>query len=216
MSNYNKGLAKQRILEFCRFPVPRSRSEISNYLKLSVPGFYPKSNSHRVSLFIEDLIQDLANSGLIVDYTPNDSTWKNTRKLVSHYFNQNKRHSPRKLSKLYQTNIFCLAGSQYFSILPVIKDINLDLVALWYNFTKDKETEPQFENFFMQMLNLAYCCSFPEIKSKFRIEIYQLDFTERERGLLERIFDYSEKITSKFNIPFSPNAAAALEFLRML
>ena len=150
MTNYNKFETGQKIIEFCRFPIPRTPTEIVNHLKKEVKDFYPKSRSNIVVRFLkQNHLEELVAKNILVEYFPSDSTWTSTRQLMKHFFKNQNLTVPRKVSALYQINFLYLQHTPHIYKLPVLRDINLDLITLFYPMIKDKKVD----NFFWAVLN---------------------------------------------------------------
>ncbi len=212
MPHYNKEFIEREIINFCRFPVPRSPIEIVRYLKAKDLNFYKKTPNPQIVKFLrKDMLDNLVKKGILVKYDEKSLNWIKARKLLSYYESRNKDKASRKLTELYQINFFYLADSPLVLNIPILLDINLDIVALLYNLTRNKH----FDNFFFELVNLLYCYDNLKIRDKIRIELYNLSFNEKEIGCFEKLFEYTNLMQEFFNlIPFNPNLQKALDFLR--
>lgn len=212
MTTYNKFEANQKIIEFCRFPIPRTPSEIIKFLKKEVKNFYPKSRPDLVVSFLKkNHLNELTTKNILVEYSIQDAHWKKTRAVMKHFHKSQATTVPRKVSSLHQTNFLYLQHTPHIYKLPVLREINLDLITLFYPLVRDKK----IDNFFWGVLNFLYSCELE--RDKMKIELYKLDFSEKERGLLENFMNYSPEFNHFFKtFPFKPDSDKALEFLRML
>ena len=213
MPRFNVVAAQDRILEVCRFPVPKSALHLVLTLK-DLDNFYQKTRTDKVvPLMRKYVLQDLINKDAIVEYTPQDAVWEKARRLVAHYYSKGPEPAPRKLNTLYQINFFHLANQPSTLTLTLSKETNLDLVALTYGFVKDKT----FENFPFEILNLMYCYVTQELHDRVRTQVYGLDFTEKEQEQLEKLLGYGEELKELFEgLPFKPDIDRALTFLEKL
>jgi hypothetical protein len=211
---YNKSKIESEVLNFCKFPVPRTSVEIVRYLKARDLSFYPKTEASQVVKFLKrDILDDLVDSGLILRYNSKQPQFERARKLLAYYYSKQPNVSPRKVQLLYQANFLNLGEDNFFKTLPTFPEINLDVTALLYNLTKDKS----FENFSFELINLIYCYLDPDNKDKIRLSLYTLDFTERERELIEKILEYNNIMQEFCNsIPMKPDVDRALDFLKSL
>jgi len=212
MTTYNKFETSQKIIEFCRFPIPRTPLEIVNHLKKEVKDFYPKSRPDLVVRFLrQNHLEELVAKNILVEYSIDDAIWKNIRVMMKHFHTSQNVAPPRKVSSLYQINFLYLQHTPHIYKLPVLKDINLDLITLFFPMIKDKK----IDNFFWTVLNFLYSCELE--RDKMKIELYRLNFNEKERGLLENFMKYSSEFKFFFqSFPFKPDADKAVELLRML
>jgi hypothetical protein len=212
MTTYNKFAASEKIIEFCRFPIPRPPIEIIKFLKKEVQNYYPKSRPDVIMPFLrKNHLEELIAKNILVQYSINDSNWKNIRAVMKHFYTNQNITLPRKISSLYQINFLYLQHTPHIYKLPILKDINFDLIAIFYPLIKDKK----IDNFFWAMLNFLYSCELE--RDKMKIELYKLNFSEKERGLLENFMNYSTEFKSFFqSFPFKPDADKAIEMLRAL
>jgi hypothetical protein len=212
MVNYNEFEANQKIIEFCRFPIPRTATEIVRFLKKEVKDFYPKSRPDLIVRFLrQNHLEELVAKNILIEYSKEDQTWESMRKLMTHFFKNQNLTAPRKVSALYQINFLYLQHTPHIYKLPILKDINLDLITLFYPMIKDKK----IDNFFWTVLNFIYSCELE--RDKMKIELYRLNFSEKERGLLENFMNYSAEFKSFFqSFPFKPDADKAIEMLKAL
>lgn len=214
MVHFDKEDAKGKVLEYLRYPVPRTPISIARYLKEEIDNFYPNTEDYRaVKKLKKHVLKDLEQKNLIVKYEENDSNWENARELLKRHYDSTGRSKPRKLSELYQINFFYLGNDARIYQLPVIKEINLDIVALMYRFVEERDEE----NFFWNILNLFYCYSKDEYKGKIRVKVHGPLFEEKESRILERLLDYTENMEGILDkIPFKPDIDRALEFLESI
>ncbi len=212
MTNYNRFETNQKIIEFCRFPIPRTSTELVNHLKKEVQDFYPKSRPDLVVKFLKrNHIEELVAKNILVEYSQSDSSWKSTRQLMKHFFKNQNLTAPRKIPSLFQINFLYLQHTPHIYKLPILREINLDLITLFYPIIKDKK----IDNFFWNVLNFLYSCE--SERDKLKIELYRLNFSEKERDLLEKFMNYSSEFKTFFqSFPFKPDADKAIDFLRIL
>jgi len=212
MTMYQKFAASEKIIEFCRFPIPRTPIEIIKVLKKEVQNYYPKSRPDVIMPFLrKNHLEELIAKNILVQYSINDSNWKNIRAVMKHFYTNQNITLPRKISSLYQVNFLYLQHTPHIYKLPVLKDINFDLIAIFYPFIKDKK----IDNFFWAVLNFLYSCELE--RDKMKIELYRLNFSEKERGLLENFMNYSVEFKPFFqSFPFKPDSDKAIEMLRAL
>lgn len=212
MASYNKFETNQKIIEFCRFPIPRTPYETIRFLKKEVKNFYPKSRPDLVVNFLRrNHLEELVAKNILVEYSPKEPNWKNIRSLMKYFYKNQNMIPPRKVSSLYQINFLYLQHTPHIYKLPVFKDINLDLITLFYPLSQGKK----IQNFFWEILNFVY--SAEKERDKIKIELYKLNFSEKERDLLEKFINYSPEFNLFFqSFPFKPDSDKALEFLRML
>lgn len=209
----------ESIIDFCKSPVPRTASQIVNWLKSTFPSFYPKSRTDLVVKFLHLYwLNELVKECKIMKFTPLDKEdWNKARGLMSHFSKQQQVKRPRKLSALYQTNFF-LAGKNEFSLKPpALKELNLDMFALLSRFRLS-----HLENFQLNLLNLLSChaASAGAERDMVRLAVYASDagFTQEERDLLERFLELSgdERVKPLLNsIPFRPDPQKAVAFLKL-
>lgn len=212
MVEYDLELAKKCSLEFCRFPVPRPPIAIVRHLRSAVPNFFPRTESKKVVFFLrKNVLRELIFRNLILEYIPTDTIWPNARRLITHYYSREPGKSPRKLARLYQINFLNLVDTPWTYTLPAFKDINLDMVALLYKAVKGGK----FEHFTFDLLNLFMC--YAAQPDQIRIQLYKLDFTEREAETLEKALERSAELKPFFKtFPLAPNLNAAFAFLEKL
>jgi hypothetical protein len=212
MVNYNKFEVNQKIIEFCRFPIPRTPIEIVKFLKKEVKDFYPKSRPDLVVSFLRrNHLEELVAKNILVQYSKGEQNWESIRQLMKHFLKNQNLTTPRKVSSLYQINFLYLQHTPHIYKLPVLKDVNLDLITLFYPLIKDKK----IDNFFWAVLNFLYACDVE--RDKLKIELYRLNFNEKERNLLENFMKYSSDFKPFFqSFPFKPDVDKAIDFLRIL
>jgi hypothetical protein len=212
MANYNEFEANQKIIAFCRFPIPKSPMEIVRFLKKEMASFYPKSRPDLVVAFLKrNHLEELVARNLLVEYSMKDPGWSNIRAVMKHFYTGQNLTPPRKVSSLYQINFLYLQHTPHIYKLPVFKDINLDLITLFYPLIKDRK----IDNFFWEILNFIYSCE--KERDKMKIALYQLNFSERERELLEKFMSYSPEFSQFFeSFPFKPDSDRAVELLKAL
>jgi len=209
---YNKFTANEKIIKFCRFPIPRTAIEVVKFLKNEVENFYPKSRPDLVIGFLRrNHFEELVAKNIIIEYSKNDLEWENIRAVMKHFLKNQGIAPPRKIFHLYQVNFLYLQHTPHIYKLPVLKDINFDLITLFFPLIKDKK----IDNFFWNVLNLLYSCELE--RDKLKIELYRLNFSEKERDLLEKFMNYSAEFKTFFqSFPFKPDSDKAIEMLRML
>ena len=217
MVQYDQLKVEKDVLEFCRYPVPRTPADIVRYLKQRHPDFYAKTPVNQVVKFVrKDVLVKLVSNSHFVQYLCNDNEWNKTRKLISYYFSKQVQNSPRKLTEAYQVNFLYLSDDALTFKLPSFKEINLDLNALLYPLTSART----YSNFSLNLLNLIYCYSKEETRDRIRIELYRLNFDDKEKNLLERMLEVSSNNDSMKaffgNFPFQPNIEKALDFMTEL
>jgi len=211
MTHYSLDAAKQELIEFCKYPIPRTGSDIVRILKSKVPNFYPKTTPKRVVKEIrKKIIEPLIKEGKIVEYTQKDEKFSYARKLLSLYFKNQARKSPRKIERLYQVNFLLLGDTYFLGKLPIVKEINLELCAMGYNFVKEKK----IEGFAWKVINLLWCYSISGYRSKINIEIEKISFTDKEKDLLEKLLSHFSSFSQIYQqLPFNPSLQKATEFL---
>jgi len=214
MVNYNIMEAREETLNYLRYPIPRTPVSIVEYLKKEVNDFYPKTNKYRVVEKLRNkILDDLLKKNVIVRYTKEDEVWEVARKILNKKYESEGRSKPRKLKELYQINFFYLSPETQIYNLPVMKDINLNLTAMFYSFLEKKE----LENFFWNILNLFYCYSVDKNKGKIRVKIHSRKFNEKESRLLEKALNHTDEFEKIFKtFPLSPNLEEALRFIEKL
>ncbi len=214
MVNYNINKAKKETLNYLRYPVPRTPVSIVRKLKEEVPDFYPNTNPYRVVNRIrEKVLKDLLEKNLIVKYTEEDEIWDSARELLKKEYEKERKRKPRNLKELYQINFFYLSEESQFYNLPVLKDVNLNLTAMFYRFLEEKE----IKNFFWKILNLFYCYNNEKNKGKIRVKIHSKGFNEKESKLLERALEYSDEVEPILeDFPFDSNIDEAVKFIKTL
>jgi hypothetical protein len=212
MTTYNKFEVNQKIIEFCRFPIPHSPLEIVRFLKKEVKNFYPKSRPDLIVGFLrKNHLDELVAKNILVEYSLKDPNWKNTRALMKHFYTNQNLTPPRKVSALYQINFLYLQHTPHIYQLPVFKDINLDLITLFYPLSNGKK----IQNFLWEILN--FICSCEKERDRMKIELYKLNFSDKERELLEGFMKYSPEFNSFFeSFPFKPDSDRAVELLKQL
>lgn len=203
---------KQRVLgevvDFCRFPVPRSRSEIAQQI---INLRYYSSSPDRVIEFISPLLDEACRRGLLVEYSPKSTDWSEARQLVTEFAKRRRQPVPRKLNRLYQTNFFCLSESFGLAEFPVLRQTNVALTALFYPFVRNKKASA----FFWNLLNLFL--AYQSWRDRLRIRVYGLNLTENEReALLKALEQYPSLESLLVQLPFLPNVEKAEEFLEKL
>ena len=211
MVSYFKDKINEEIIEFCRFPIPRTPIQIINHLKKSDSKFYQKTEASRVVSFLrEKYLKNLEYNGILIKYNLDSKQWKRARYMVKYHYSKSPEKSPRKLTELYQINFLYLKGNPEIGKLPAFSDINLDLVVLFYNFLNVSD----IKFYTYELLNLFYSYSIPEHRDKIRIQLYQLNFSEREQNILERALDYHPDFKEFFDeLPFRPDPDRAIQLL---
>ncbi|NYZ80085.1 hypothetical protein H0N95_02435 [Candidatus Micrarchaeota archaeon] len=218
MVHYDVAKAERNALEFTRFPVPRTSSDIVRALRINDKRFYAKTpTSQVVKLLRRNVLEPMIEKNLILQYSADDlETWPRARSLLSYFYSKQDRPSPRKVAELYQANFLYLADDALAFRLPAFKDINLDACALLFNHVRKKE----FKNFGFDMLNLIQCYSNASMRDRIRIEIYRLSFEEKEKSTLLRTLEVtssSHLVQEFFNsFPFQPNLQKSLDFMTSL
>lgn len=202
--------AKEKTLDFLRYPIPRTPIAITRYLKKELKNYYPNTKDYRtIKSLKENVLNELIENKLIVKYTEEDENWETARELIKRHCESTGKPKPRKLKELYQINLFYLGKDTEIYKLPVIKEVNVEIVALLYRFVEEEK-----EFFFWNLLNLFYCYSKDEYKGKIRVKIHGRNFDEVESRALDRLLDYTEDMKNLLeNIPFDPNIEKAIQFL---
>ncbi|MFW5895471.1 MAG: hypothetical protein ACOCT9_01875 [archaeon] len=211
MVNYNLIEAKERTLDYLRYPIPRTPVSIVEYLKKEVDDFYPKTSKYRVVEKLRNkVLKDLLENNVIVRYTREDEIWEAARTLLNKRYEQEGKPKPRKLKELYQINFFYLSSEAQIYNLPVFKDVNISLTAIFYRFLEEKRVE----NFFWNILNLFYSYSVDENKGKIRLKIHSKEFSDKESRILERSLNHLDEFEYIFKeFPFKPDPEEAIKFL---
>lgn len=214
MVYFNIYKAKKETIKFLRYPIPRTPIEISRHLKENLENFYPKTKDYRtIKSLKENVLNELIDRKLVVRYTEKDENWKIARKLINRHRENKGKPKPRKLTELYQINFFYIGKDTEIHKLPVIKEVNLELVALLYRFIEKEKNQPLFWN----LLNLFYCYSKDEYKGKIRVKIHGRNFNENESKSLDRLLDHTEDLSKILDkIPFKPDIKKATTFLKKL
>lgn len=211
MVYFDKSIAKEKTLDYLRYPVPRTPISIVRHLKKEVDNFYPKTNGYRVVKKLrEEVLNDLINQGLILKYKEGDREWGTAKELIKREYEASSKTKPRKLKEVYQINFFYLSKDNLTYKLPVIKDVNIELTALLYRFMEEKEVK----NFSLKLLNLFHCYDKEEYKGRIRMKIHGKRFNEKESRLLDRSLDHTSEIRKVLNeLPFKPDISEAESFL---
>lgn len=218
MVHYDLAHAEHGALEFTRFPVPRTSSDIVRALKINDRDFYARTPPAQAVKFLRrDVLEPMVEKNFILRYSADDrEAWSRARSLLSYYYSRQDRPSPRKVTELYQANFLYFADDSLAFRLPSFKDVNLDACALLFNHVRKKK----FEHFGMDMLNLIQCYSNASMRDRVRIEIYRLSFEEKEKSTLLRTLDItsSSHLVQEFfnNFPFQPNLQKSLDFMTTL
>lgn len=214
MVYFNKERVKEETLDYLRYPVPRTPISITRYLKKELDDFYPNTKDYRATKKLKKhILKELKEKNLILKYTENSVSWDSARELLRRHYDSINRTKPRKLTSLYQINFFYLGKDAEVYKLPVLKDVNLETVALMYRFTEEKETE----NYFWNILNLFYCYSRDEYKGRIRVKIHGSLFSEEESRTLERLLDHTEDMEEVLGrLPFEPSMENAMNFIESL
>jgi len=217
MSNYNKNKILNEIIEFCRFPVPKTAIDIVRFIKYNNSNFYAKTPDKLVVKFLrKNFLDYLVEKGILVKYSPDFDYWAKVRKFLSFYESKNKNKVTRKVNELYQINFFYFKNNSFLFKLPVLKEVNLDLVVLFYNLLKNIKSE-EFENFSFELINLLMIYRNEKFRDKLRLKIYDLNLEDKEINSFEKIFEYSLYMNEFFNkIPFKPYYEKGINFLEKL
>ncbi len=217
MTNYDKEEVRKKIIEFCRFPAPRTPKSIVEMLKMNVKGFYGKTPSEQVVKFLEKKeLRELVEKNIILEYSPKDNFWNKARTLLSYYYSKVGKKKPRKLKKLYHVNFLHLSDDVLMFNLPKFPEVNLDAVAIFYRIIKDKN----IENFSLNLLNLIYSYSSPVLRDDVRIILYDSDLSNDEKELIEKVLEVvteTNSVQEFFNsFPFQPSIKKAEEFIKKI
>ncbi|MCD4740685.1 hypothetical protein K8R43_05880 [archaeon] len=206
---FNKEKAKKETIKHCRHQIPRSSISIARQLKKKVAGFYPNSPPKKITpLMKKNILGPLEEDGFLIKYTPEKTSWKKARLLLTLYHEKGKP-KPRKITELYQTNFLYLEDT----VFPLIKnlpkpepELNLDLVVLLSKFKKT-------ETYTWDLLNLLLAASKEE--DQLRIYLYKLPIDYNKIEILERILEYGKEYTH-IQFPFKPDQENAKNFLRKI
>ncbi len=214
MVYFNKEEAKEKTLEYLRYPVPRTPISTTRYLKKELEDFYPNTEDYRATKKLKKhIIKDLEKRNLLVKYTKEDGNWERARELLRRHYESIDRPKPRKLTELYQINFFYLGKDSYIRKLPVLEEINLETVALMYRFIENKENQ----NYFWNILNLFYSYLQEEYKGKIRVKIHGSRFAEEESRALDRLLEHTDEMKDILNkLPFKPDIEKALKFIESI
>ena len=221
MTKIDKNRVLKEVIEFCRFPVPKTPIDIVRHLKALNKNFYPKTPDKQVVKFLKkNYLNDLVEKGLLVKYEIGSGSWEKARKLLSYYESNNKTKPTRKVTELYQVNFlnFFNEKNDFLFKLPCFKEINLDLIVFLYNSMKavDKK-ELEIKNFSFVLINLMMAYRDEQTRDKIRIKLYNLNFTDKEIDSIEKLLEYSLFMNDFFEkIPFKPNAEKAVELLEKI
>ncbi|RLG22021.1 hypothetical protein DRN74_01250 [Candidatus Micrarchaeota archaeon] len=211
MVSYNLYEAEKIVLDFLRFPIPRTASQIAKQLRKELPSFYQKTGIYRtVKPLRENTLKPLLERGLILRYAVGEPFWKRARAVLRQHNLRVGGRKSRKVSELYQINFLYLGRSPMIYSLPTFPDINLDLVVLFFNFASliSRET------YTWDILNLYLCYSDEKMRDEIRLKIHQLNFSEREVNILEKALDYYLEFAGFFSkFPFKANLDKALSLL---
>lgn len=195
---------EQGVLEYCDFPIPRTASEIADFLKGENPSFYPATKTARVAAFIrKKMLRKLIEENRIIEYSPNDDAWPEVRGFLKAYYLREGKPLPRKLPALYHVNF-----------LPPIKTppaLNLRIATTLCPRLKARgDTLNPWE-----VLNLLF--SYTENRDRIRFDLYKLDFDEKEREEIEKLLESSQQLATFFgNFPFMSHIGRARQFLARL
>ena len=212
MVNYNEYEVNQKIIAFCRFPIPKSPIEIVRFLKKEVKNFYPKSRPDLIVAFLKrNHLEELVARNILVEYSLKDPSWPNTRAIMKHFYTSQNQSVPRRVSSLYQVNFLYLQHTPHIYKLPVLKEINQELITLFFPLIKDKK----IDDFFWETLN--FLLAYDKERDKMKIALYKLNFSEKERTLLEQFTNYAPEFSTFFkSFPFKPDSDKAIELLKGL
>ncbi len=221
MTKLDKNRVFDEIIDFCRFPVPKTPIDIVRHLKGLDFGFYPGTPDKQVVKFLRtNYLNELVDNGLIVKYTFDSGSWKKARKLLSYYESGNKKKPTRKVSELYQINFlnFFSNKDSFLLKIPSFKEINLDLVVLLYNsFKSVNKKSLRLSNFSLELINLMMAYREESVRDKIRIKLYNLNFNDKEIESFEKLLEYSLFMNDFFEkIPFNPNDSRALELIEKI
>lgn len=214
MVYFNKEKAKEKTLNYLRYPIPRTPVSVTRHLKKELKNFYPKTEDYRATKKTKKhILKPLNNKNLIIRYTDKEESWKDARELLKKHREARNKPKPRKLNELYQINFFYLGKDTYIYKLPKLKEINLEIVALLYNITQGEQNK----NFFWNILNLFHCYSNEKYKGKIRVKIYGSQFTDKESKTLDKLLEYHNEMEKVLNkLPFKPDIERCQEFLEKL
>lgn len=203
-----KRFVTDELVRFCSFPVPRTRSEIAAHL-VSV-GQY-KSRSDRVADLIAPLLDEACGRGILVAFSPEGTGWNNARQVVKDFAKRRAKKTPRKLSRLYQTNFLCLAETPGLAEFPTMPDLNVELVTFLYRFVREKPVP----GFFWNLLNLFLAYS--AFRDRIRLKVHALRLAEGDEEALLRALEQSFRLKNLLEqLPFLPNVEKAEGFLDLL
>ena len=186
------------MLEYCQFPIPRTRYMILGALKKE--GFWKNTPSRRAVSLLNPRLEPLKERGLLLEYQPDNQRWNEMRALLKKYCTAQGLPRPRRVQKLYQTNFF-YSGREMF--LPVLPEHNFVLSALFSRFNRP-------DNFGMRALNLFLAYS--RDPGRILAKAYSL-LEEEDAGVLEKALEESKNVLQEYAIPFEPSVPDALSFL---
>ena len=213
MPHYSVSQARDKVIGFCKSAIPRNRTEIADYLKKEVAGFYPLSHTSQIVKYLEkDVLVGLEEDGFLVCYLPGEAAWKKAAGLVRHETKKTGRRARGKIPSLYQTN-FLYWGRP--GQLPTIsrlpkpkKEMNLDLAVFLHRF-------PKTDNYIWEVLNLLMVASDKKQHDDLRIHLYILPFDYNEIELLEQVLEFGVEF-GELKFPFRPQIDEAKGFLSRL
>lgn len=214
MVYFDRSRAREEALNYLQYPIPRTPVDIVRHLKEKLDNFYPNTNEYRVVKKLrENILNELVKNNIVIKYTQTDEEWPQARELLRKEYERSNRSKPRKLKSLYQINFLYLGRERIMRNLPKLKDVNLELTAMFYRFTQEKE----IENYSLNLLNLFYCYDEEEYKGEIRMKVHGRQFTEKESRLLDRSLKHTDKFNRVFDeLPFQPDIEKAVTFLEKL
>lgn len=205
---------KEKVMDFCRSPIPRSGVEIARHVK---EDFYPRTpDAKAVRFLIKEHLGPLVEQGFLVSYSPADSAWEKARGLLR-YARLREGSKPRGVRLLYQINFMCLLPPKADTPYPALaglpapqKEMNLDLVTLLSRFFAGRDVDGN--EYLWNLINL-FCC-FLSHKDALLSKIDSIPFSSEERMVLRSVSEYSDAFrTFAEGFPFSPSLEKAMGFL---
>lgn len=206
---------KEKVLDFCRSPIPRTGIEIVRHVK---EDFYPGTpDAKAVRYLIKEHLDPLVKQGFLVSYAPDNPAWEKARGLVRYSSLKSEGSRPRGVRLLYQINFLYLLPPKADTPYPALhslpmpqKEMNLDLVTLLSRFFSGRDYDGS--RYLWNVLNL-FCC-FLAHKEALLSKIDSIPFTSEEKMVLRSISEYSDGFRAFADgFPFSPSLEKALGFL---
>lgn len=206
---------KEKVLNLCRSPIPRSGVEIARHVK---DDFYPKTpDAKAVRYLAKEHLGPLVKQGFLVQYSPEDSAWEKARGLLRYSSLKSEGSRPRGVRLLYQVNFLYLLPPKADTPYPALhtlpapqKEMNLDLVTLLSRFFSGRDVDGN--EYLWNAINL-FCC-FLSHKDALLSKIDAIPFSSEEKMVLRSISEYSDGFRAFADgFPFSPSLEKALGFL---